>query len=166
MPRPKSKPELLSLSKDNFQKLFELIEGLEVDEQHKEFPVGTMNRNIRDVLAHLHHWHLMLMDWYTVGMSGAKPEMPAKGYTWKMTPELNKWIWRNYQKSALDAIKQMLKDSHQKIQAIIEEHSNEELFEKKRYKWTGTTSLGAYLISSTSSHYAWALKTIKKARKN
>ena len=48
---------------------------------------------------------------------------------------------------------------------IIGKHSDEELFTKKKYQWTGTTSLGAYLIGSTSSHYDWALKTIKPLRK-
>jgi hypothetical protein len=47
----------------------------------------------------------------------------------------------------------------------METHSDEELFEKKRYQWTGTTSLGSYLVSATSSHYEWALKLIKRARR-
>ena len=42
---------------------------------------------------------------------------------------------------------------------------DDELFEKKRYKWTGSTSLGAYLVSATSSHYDWAFKLIKKCLK-
>jgi hypothetical protein len=58
----------------------------------------------------------------------------------------------------------MLKESHNRLIASVENHSNEELFEKKRYAWTGTTSLGAYFISSLSSHYDWALKTIKPLR--
>ncbi|MDR1911573.1 MAG: ClbS/DfsB family four-helix bundle protein, partial [Helicobacteraceae bacterium] len=37
----------------------------------------------------------------------------------------------------------------------------DELFTKNKYEWTGTTSLGSYLISATSSHYDWGLKTIK-----
>ena len=55
-------------------------------QQHQEFPEGTMNRNIRDVLAHLHHWHLLMLEWYRLGMTGEKPAMPATGYSWKMTP--------------------------------------------------------------------------------
>lgn len=165
MARPKSKPELLELSSKNFQKLFDFIEQKSKEEQLKEFPNGTMNRNIRDVLVHLHHWHLMMLEWYKVGMSGAKPEMPAKGYTWKTTPELNKWIWEKYQNIELKKAKSLLKKSHKDIQKIIENHSDEELFEKKRYKWTGSTSVGAYLISATSSHYDWAFKLIKKATK-
>lgn len=48
-------------------------------EQNKEFPLETLNRNIRDVLMHLHNWHLMMLNWYETGMAGQKPEMPAKG---------------------------------------------------------------------------------------
>lgn len=165
MARPTTKPELLNQSKLNFNKLIDFIESMDVDEQKKEFPVGTMNRNIRDVLMHLHHWHLMMLDWYQAGMSGAKPEMPAKGYTWKTTPELNKWIWEKYKETSLEKAKESFKSSFQQVRAIIESHSDDELFEKKRYKWTGTTSLGSYLVSATSSHYDWALNLIRKVKR-
>ncbi|MDR2808302.1 MAG: ClbS/DfsB family four-helix bundle protein, partial [Spirochaetaceae bacterium] len=59
----------------------------------------------------------------------------------------------------------MLKKSHQDIMALIEKHTDHDLFTKKKYKWTGTTSLGSYLISATSSHYDWGLKTIKPLKK-
>ncbi|MCP9290471.1 ClbS/DfsB family four-helix bundle protein [Gracilimonas sediminicola] len=165
MARPKTKKELKELSKQNFAKLNQLIDSYSAEEQNAEFPEGTMNRNIRDVLAHLHHWHLMMLDWYEVGMKGEKPEMPAKGHTWKTTPELNKEIWTKYRNVELNKIREDLSLSFLKLQKIITQHSNEELFEKKRFKWTGSTSLGAYLISATSSHYDWALKLIKKAKK-
>jgi hypothetical protein len=165
MPRPTNKAELLTISATNYQKLLDRIESLSPEQQEEEFPKGTMNRNIRDVLTHLHHWHLMMKEWYDVGMTGAKPDIPAKGYTWKTTPELNKSIWEQYQDTELSESKKLLEESHHMIKSIIEQHSDEELFEKKRYKWTGTTSLGAYLISATSSHYDWALKLIKKAKR-
>lgn len=165
MARPKSKAELLIASQTNFDKLNRLVDAMPPDEQHRAFPEGTMNRNVRDVLAHLHHWHLMLLGWYAVGMTGQKPDMPAPGYTWKTTPQLNQWIWEHYSDVALDDIKARLRDSFSQVQAIIHHHTDDELFEKKRYSWTGSTSLGAYLISATSSHYDWALKLIKKANK-
>ena len=134
MARPKSKPELLDLSKANFETLMSFIEKMDVLEQNKDFPPGTMNRNIRDVLMHLHHWHLMMMNWHKKGSAGEKPEMPAKGYTWKTTPELNKWMLENYQQVSLEAAKSHLNTSYNQARKIIESHSNEELFEKKRYK--------------------------------
>jgi hypothetical protein len=44
--------------------------------------------------------------------------------------------------------------------AIIEKHNNDELFTKKKYEFTGTTTLGAYFFYNTIDHYNWALKTI------
>ena len=121
-----------------------------------------MNRNIRDVLGHLHQWHLLLLDWYRVGMKGGKPEMPAPGYTWKTTSLLNRKIWKQYSNTPLIDMIEKVKVSHRTVMAIIKKHSDQELFEKRHYKWTGSTSLGAYLTSSTSSHYDWAIKLIKK----
>ncbi|HKK39616.1 MAG TPA: ClbS/DfsB family four-helix bundle protein [Cryomorphaceae bacterium] len=165
MPRPKTKIELLRLAEENHQKLLEFIDQLSEEHREADFPSGTMNRNIRDVLAHLHHWHLMMLDWYRVGMSGKKPEIPARGYTWKTTPQLNRKIWEDHLNMPLNAARESFEKTHREVMNLVEKHSDEELFEKKRYKWTGTTSLGAYLISATSSHYDWALKLIKKAEK-
>ena len=163
MARPKNKTELLDSSKKSFESLLEYIEKLTQEEQNLEFPEGTMNRNIRDVIMHLHHWHLMMLEWYNIGMKGDKPEMPAKGYSWKSTPELNRWIWEKYRSTSfLDAM-ESYKSSYKKIRNLVESHSDEELFEKKRYKWTGSTSLGSYLVSATSSHYDWAIRLIKSA---
>lgn len=165
MGRPKSKIELLELSVKNFVKLNAYVDSFTPKEQAQEFPKGTLNRNIRDVLAHLHHWHLMMLDWYTIGMKGQKPEMPAKGYTWKTTSDLNHEIHKKYQDVDLHIVRSDLNTSFESLQELIKKHSNNELFEKKRYPWTGSTSLGAYLVSATSSHYDWAYKLIKKAKK-
>lgn len=41
---------------------------------------------------------------------------------------------------------------------MIEGFTDGELFTKKRFTWTGTTSVGSYFVSSTSSDYDWAAK--------
>jgi len=165
MSRPTNKKDLLTLSQKNYKSLNDFVDSFSEEDKDKEFPKGTMNRNFRDVLAHLHHWHLMMIEWYTIGMKGDKPEMPAKGYTWKTTPELNRKIWETYRTTDLKKVRKLLDKSFNDVQSIIEKHSNDELFEKKKYKWTGTTSLGAYLVSASSSHYDWALKLMKKVKK-
>lgn len=165
MARPHTKDELLHLSQLNFDKLMGFIQALSETEQSSEFPEGTLNRNIRDVLGHLHHWHLMMAEWYRVGMDGQKPEMPAPGFTWKTVPQLNRQIQQQYSQTPLSEVKALVMESHLMIRKLIHQHDNEELFEKKRYRWTGSTSLAAYLISATSSHYDWALKLIKRVRR-
>jgi hypothetical protein len=165
MPRPKTKTALLELSQQNFKALNDYIDQLDPAAQEANFNKKGLNRNIRDVLAHLHHWHIMMLTWYDVGMKGKKPMMPAKDYTWKTVPLLNKWINEHYQNKSLKEVRLLLVESFQSLQEIIHQHTEKELFEKKYYKWTGTTSLGSYLISATSSHYEWGLKLINKARK-
>jgi len=118
--------------------------------------------SIKDILAHLYAWHLMYLTWYREGMAGEKPEMPAPGYTWATTPALNAEIYKSYKDMALNNVLALLDETHKKVMDIINSHSDEELFTKKKYSWTGTTSVGSYTVSATSSHYDWALKHIKK----
>ncbi len=165
MAKPVSKKTLLESCQINYEELMALVHSFSKEEIDKEFPEGTLNRNVRDVLAHLHHWHVMMMDWYKVGMKGDKPDMPAKGYTWKTLPDLNRKIWGEYKNTDLKTVMSLLDTSYADVQEIINNHTSEELFEKKRYPWTGSTSLGAYLISNTSSHYDWGMKRIKKSMK-
>ena len=165
MARPKNKADLLEQAKINFEKLNNHIDDLPQEQLVQSFPEGYLNRNVRDVIAHLHHWHLLFLDWYKVGMKGEKPAIPAAGYTWKTLPDFNKMIRDKYREMDLILAREKLFGSHQKMIDVANSHSEQELFEKKRYKWTGTTSLAAYMISATSSHYDWALKLIKKCLK-
>jgi len=165
MAKPTNKKELVSLSEENYSKLITHIESLDDKSKSKAFKEGTLNRNVRDVIAHLHHWHLLQLGWYEVGMQGDKPHMPAEGYTWTMMPKLNLLIREKYQDLELSDALQHLESSHASIMSLIDRHSDTDLFTKKKYRWTGSTSLGAYLTSNTCSHYAWAYKLIRKQLK-
>lgn len=166
MPRPTTKATLMDLGHENYQKMWALIDTFDENERiHGKVPFEDRDKNIRDILIHLHHWHLMMLDWYEVGMRGDKPDMPAKGYTWRTIADLNQTIWARYQETDYHEAKRLLDDSFAQVQAIIEQHDDESLFTKKRYPWTGSTSLGSYLVSATSSHYDWAIKKLKKYKK-
>ena len=162
MPRPKTKSELLTASNAGYETLNARVDALTNAQQTAPFPFDHRDKNIRDVLAHLHEWHMMMGSWYETGMAGSKPDMPAKGYTRKMTSELNAEIWKKYQNISLKKIRNKLGGSHDTLRQIINSHSNAELFTKRYYSWTGTTSLGSYLASATSSHYDWALKLLRR----
>ena len=59
----------------------------------------------------------------------------------------------------------ILQKSHVEVMRLIDTFTNEQLFTRKFFDWTGTTSLGSYCFSATSSHYDWAMKKIKKHKK-
>lgn len=62
MPRSKTKKELLVLIQANYGKLIDFVKSFNEIERNKEFPKGYLSRNSTDVLTHLHHWHLMVLD--------------------------------------------------------------------------------------------------------
>jgi hypothetical protein len=162
MPRPVTKQALLAQSRRSYEVLTALVAGLSPTDREREFAPGTMNRNLRDVLGHLHHWHTLLLGWYAVGMQGGEPEIPAAGYTWSTTPQLNRSIHARCQATSLRAMRSRLHRSHAEVMALVARHTEAELLTKRRYPWTGTTSLGAYLIAATCSHYDWAQRLIRK----
>lgn len=62
--------------------------------------------------------------------------MPAPGYTWKTTPKLNKAIWEKRKNSKYTDVRKLFDESYGKLQEIIIQHTEEELFTKKNYHRT------------------------------
>lgn len=75
-------------------------------------------------------------------------------------------FWNRNQSTSLEHAKKNLEKTHAELISLIEKYSDEELFTKKHFAWTGGTDLGSYFVSTTSSHYDWALKKLKAHRKN
>jgi hypothetical protein len=164
MARAKTKGELIDSSQKEFENLLDLVNT--IPNQQLSEPGVCESWSVKDILAHLHAWHMLFLTWYQEGITGIKPPMPAPGYTWKQTPELNQVLFEEYMNEDYQIVLTSLKESHQEVFSVIEKHSEEELFTKKLFKWTGTTSMGSYLISNTASHYNWASDLIKKWAKS
>lgn len=165
MPRPGTKNDLLGLARINFEKLMDFIDSIPRECQERDYELNGRDRNIRDVLCHLHEWHRMMERWYREGLAGKDPVIPGEGYTWRTLPAMNREIWRSYQDTGFAESRSLLKKSHNKMMTMIDGIPDEDLFANGVYAWTKTTTLGAYFVSATSSHYDWALKTLKPIRK-
>lgn len=167
MPRPQNKEALLLVANTNYTTLIKIVNSFSRKEQVAEYYFdNNRDKNLRDILTHLHHWHLMLLEWHKKGIKGEVVQKPALGYTWKTLPDWNKIVWKMYQSTDFDTAIKLLEKSHKDVLSVIKSYTNDDLFEKKKYKWTGTTSMGAYFISATSSHYDWAIKHLKKYNKS
>lgn len=55
MPKPQTKVALESAVKKEFDALFKLIGAYSLEQRVSEFGGSSLNRNIRDVLAHVYH---------------------------------------------------------------------------------------------------------------
>jgi hypothetical protein len=124
------------------------------------------DKNLRDVLIHLYEWHQLLLNWITANQNGEiTPFLPAP-YNWKTYGDMNVKFWEKHQGTSYIDAKVILLGSHKKVLAILESFTTDELFERKHFSWTGTTTLGSYCVSVTASHYDWAVKKIKAHQKS
>ena len=176
MTRPKTKEELVLASKENYEKLNLLISQLSEEElqtpfdfskeQKKKEAHWKRDKNLRDVLIHLYEWHQLLLTWVDSNQKGHERPFLPEPYNWKTYGEMNVAFWKKHQRTSLEEATKLLNQSHKEVLELMEGFSNDQLFNKGVYKWTGGTSLGSYFVSSTSSHYDWALKKLKAHQKN
>ena len=171
MPRATTKTDLLASADGRFDRLWLLIDGMEEEIQRAPFAeeMATMgkeahwarDKNLRDVLVHLYEWHQLLLHWIQANRSGERKPFLPEPYNWKTYPSMNVELWKKHQMTPLDRAKSMLKESHQAVMTLLVTFSDEELFTKGIFDWTGTSTLGSYAVSATASHYDWAMKKIK-----
>jgi hypothetical protein len=171
MSRATTKQDLTEAATAQFEKLFAMIDGMSQSDQTAVFCFDAdaagkeahwkRDKNIRDVLVHLYEWHQLLLGWVAANQGGeGKPFLP-KPYNWKTYGDMNVGFWEKHQGTSYEASRNILNESHAAVLDLIAGFTDEELFEKKHFPWTGTTNLSSYCISATSSHYDWAMKKIK-----
>ena len=165
MPRPTTKADLIQAANEQFAKLWTLIGEMSDEEKSADIVPNERDKNVRDILVHLYEWHCLLLNWIQTNTNGKPaPFLPAP-YNWKAYPQMNVVFWEKHQSTSYTDAETMLNKTHKEVMALIETFSNEALFSKGAFDWTGTTTLGSYCVSATSSHYDWAFKDIKKALK-
>ena len=180
MPRPKTKEELLKAAEQNYKTLMQMVDSLSPTELKTPFDFSgqpskkeahwSRDKNLRDVLIHLYEWQKLLLKFVenNAGKTDAKTAiafLPSE-YSWKTYGAMNVMFWERNQSTSLEDAKKNLEKTHAQLLSLIEKYSDEELFTKKHFAWTGGTDLGSYFVSTTSSHYDWALKKLKSHRKN
>lgn len=172
MPRAATKVDLIKMANEQFGKLWKLIDAMTQEEQNAVFCFDAQtlgdeahwkrDKNLRDVLVHLYEWHQLLIEWEKSNANGIpKPFLPEP-YNWKTYGDMNVCFWKKHQNTPLTKSKEMLCGSHKKVMAVIDKYTDEQLFTKALFKWTGTSSLGQYCVSATASHYDWAMKKLKE----
>lgn len=175
MARPTTRKDLLNAANEKYQKMVGLIYSMNAVDQEREFCFDIENKkgahwkrdkNLRDVLIHLYEWHQLLISWIHSNINGSKKQFLLEPYNWKTYGDMNVYFWNKHQATSYIASKEMLEVSHKKVMTIVENLTNEELFEKGIFQWTGGSTLGQYCVSATVSHYDWAIKKMKKHIKN
>lgn len=175
--RPKSKEELLILAAENYEKLQQLIDSIPEEQREATFDFEEVflekkkeahwrrDQTIKDVLIHLYEWHCLLLKWVTDNQMGEAVPFLPEPYNWRTTAEMNRAFTKKHQFTTLRQASDWLKESHAEVMLLAKTFDDDQLFQKKQYRWVGNTTLGGYFVSATSSHYDWAIKKIKQSQR-
>ncbi len=163
MPRPHTKPQILSESQKERQALEKFLSTLTPEQMEQPGMLGEWSA--KDVLAHLYEWEQMVLSWLAAGQRGETPPVPAEGYKWNQLPALNEEIRGKHMSRSLDEMQKLYRESYEQIMDTIDKLSEEDLFTLGLYPWMNKNTLAAYFVSCTSSHYRWARKEMRKGQK-
>ena len=176
MGRPKSKTDLISAAQTNYKKLNELIVSMSKKELNTPFDFSAdvnkkeahwkRDKNSRDILIHLYEWHQLVLNWVSSNMKGEERPFLPLPYNWKTYGDMNVEFWKKHQNTSLEDAEKMSGKSHEDIIKLAETFSDKELFTRDVFPWVGGSTLGSYFVSTTASHYDWAMKKLKAHQKN
>lgn len=156
-----SKEDWIESIETEHRKLVELLETIPRDRYLDEGVWGD-GWNIRDLLAHLTEWEQMFLTWFRVGIEGAQPQMPARGYKWNQTPSLNQAIWEKHRNSSVEETLAAFETSFTEIFSLAQGLSSQEMLTAGHFAWTGKNPLTTYLGANTTSHYRTATKILHR----
>ncbi len=156
-----SKQALIDDMTTQYRALWDQIGSIDPT-RYEEPGVWGDSWSLKDLVAHLDVWARMCLDWYRRGLSGEDFPIPAEGYTWRRTPELNRRIQRDHRDDAWSDVQARLERAHLELLTLVDNASEEELLTPSVHRWTGSSQLATYIAANSSSHYRAAIRFLKR----
>lgn len=162
---PQTKEELQKAITINFEKLqkelMNIPEELTTIEELEGHSKGTL-MSIDNLLAYLIGWGTLVLKWNKKKDNNELVDFPETNYKWNELGKLAQKFYKDYKNDDFTILKKKLEETVQQILELIENKTNEELYETNWYeKWT----LGRMIQFNTSSPYTNARGRIRKWKK-
>jgi len=164
---PASKAELLEAIETNFDRLWRDLatvpEAL-AQEAALEGHAKCTRISVSNLVSYLVGWNELVLKWHERTKAGLSVDFPETGFGWNELGRLAGKFYGDYSDLAWSALLQRLADAKTRIVALVEGHSDAELYGAP---WYGKYTMGRMIQFNTSSPYANArgrLRTWKKAR--
>jgi hypothetical protein len=160
MSKPTTKAQLLAESQQEHEALEQFIAALTPEEIRQGNRIGVWS--VKDTLAHLTAWEQMMLRWYSTGVRGETPVLPAPDYKWNQLAALNQAIYEQHRDRPLAEVLEAFHSSYREAVAFVENLSDEELFTPGFFAWTRPKALASFVIPNMGEHYRWARTTLRK----
>lgn len=160
MQTPHSRETLLIAAREQYDRLWQVIDTLPDHGRSGSFHFKSRETNVRDVLVHLGAWQQLYLNWSQANLSDHPARFLPRPYTWHNTADLTAAILAKHHDTPFEEAADALDQTQAKIIRQVEAAIDEELFSTKTYAWTGSTSLGTYATLVTAGNYQWATRLL------
>lgn len=171
-----TKRDLKEASEINYQRIINIVSGLSskklsttfdfYNDKTKQDGHWKRDKNVMDVLTHLHEWHELVLNWIPANLKGIKQSFIPKPYSWETYADMNQMFWNKHQNDSLAEALEMFKKSHYEVMDLLDTFTEEQLFTQGYYPWDEGENLASYFINNTSSHYDWAIDKLLAHKNN
>jgi hypothetical protein len=148
---PKTRQELLKiLVKEHLH--WEAVIGKLSEDQYLE--AGIDGRfSVKDLLAHIVDWEQRMLQWINETLAGIVPQRPAPGMTWDDLDRLNEQTFLANKDRDLDEIMAASDESYSRSLDLIQNLTDEDLFDGSRFAWREGDPLWHMVAANTWWHY-------------
>lgn len=169
MAQPQDKNGLIEAAQEQYQALIQIIEEtgtellktpFEVEDKPSKCATFQQGENVKDLLVHIYEWQRLQSAFVDNIRKGTPKDFIPEPYR-KNYKEMDAANWEKHRNTPLETMISLLKDSHQEMIQLMESFTEEQLFGKKVFKVTYTTTMAAYFSSVTTTPYSQSLKKIK-----
>ncbi|HZY40936.1 MAG TPA: ClbS/DfsB family four-helix bundle protein [Anaerolineae bacterium] len=155
-----NKAELIQRIETDWMRLQASLDGLSEGQLHTPGVVGEWS--IKDILAHITAWQTRLIAAMFKAEKGLIPDTTGADAT---VDKLNAQWYREMKDRPFDQVWDDLDASYHQILGRLENWSEADLFEPKRFKWMKGEPFERYLAGDSYEHYVEHAEHIKAWRK-
>lgn len=155
-----TKAELMQRIEADWARLQKSLDGLTEEQMHTPGVVGEWS--IKDILAHITAWQTRLITALFKIEKGFAPDTTEGG---KTVDQLNAQWYREMKDRPFEQVWDDLESSYDQILRRLENFSDKDLFDPKRYKWMKGESFERYIAGDSYEHYVEHAEQIEAWKK-
>ncbi|HEP5017011.1 TPA: ClbS/DfsB family four-helix bundle protein [Streptococcus pyogenes] len=164
-----SKEELKNEIKKTFEKYISEFDN--IPEELKDKRLEEVDRTPAENLAYQVGWTTLVLKWEEDEKKGIDVKTPSDKFKWNQLGELYQWFTDTYAHKSLYELKEQLTENVKKIYLMIDELTDEELFQPHMRKWadeatkTATWEVYKFIHVNTVAPFGTFRTKIRKWKK-
>lgn len=164
-----SKEELKIEIKNKYEKY--ISEFSNIPEELKDKRIDQVDRTPAENLSYQVGWTTLLLKWEESEKNGLEVKTPTDEYKWNELGKLYDYFTATYAHKSLEELKSILEENINNIHIMIDEYTDEELFQPHMRKWaddatkTATWEVYKFIHVNTVAPFGTFRTKIRKWKK-